>query len=291
MAKYKYTCKVCGYVVEGDKVPEKCPACGAPASEFTVEKLGGKKFLGGKENNAYIIFYSAVMVIIVAVLLAVAALSLKSRQDANVLNEKRNAILASLGATDKNYDDFITAYAVDQNGDKIDGVDVFVQLNDLKASFENNIFPVFESADGRYVIPITGQGLWGPVWGYMAFEHDLNTVSGIILDHKGETPGLGAEIATPAHQALYKGKQIFEGDQFVSIKLKKGGATPGNLHEVDAISGGTKTSDGVSAMLYSSLEHYLPWMAKQKASASDQAAVTAPAAEQESNDQNLESNE
>ena len=159
------------------------------------------------------------------------------------------------------------------------------------ASFENNIFPVFESADGRYVIPITGQGLWGPVWGYMAFEHDLNTVSGIILDHKGETPGLGAEISTPAHQALYKGKQIFEGDQFVSIKLKKGGATPGNLHEVDAISGGTKTSDGVSAMLYSSLEHYLPWMAKQKASASDQVAVTAPAAEQESNDQNLESNE
>ncbi len=65
-------------------------------------------------------------------------------------------------------------------------------------------FPVFEAADGRVVIPVTGMGLWGPVWGYIALEKDMNTVAGIIMAHKGETPGLGAEIATPKYQAQFR---------------------------------------------------------------------------------------
>ena len=99
------------------------------------------------------------------------------------------------------------------------------------------------------VIPVTGMGLWGPVWGYIALEKDMDTVAGIIMAHKGETPGLGAEIATPKYQAQFVGKKIFKGDEFVSVKLRKGGAQDPE-HEVDAISGGTKTSDGVTAMLY-----------------------------------------
>ena len=183
-----------------------------------------------KDSNVYIIIYSTVMVVVVAVLLAVAALSLKDRQDANILNEKKNAILASLSATDQNYDEFINAYAVNAEGEMIEGEDVFVLLQDLKGSFEQGKYPVFEAQDGRVVLPITGSGLWGPIWGYIALESDMNTVSGIVLDHSGETPGLGAEIATPAHQAMYKGKQLFEGDEFVSITLKKGGASEGNTH-------------------------------------------------------------
>ena len=90
-------------------------------------------------------------------------------------------------------------------------------------------------------------------------------MAGIIMAHKGETPGLGAEIATPKYQALFVGKKIFKGDEFVSVKLRKGGAQDPE-HEVDAISGGTKTSDGVTAMLYNSLHHYLPLLeAKRKA--------------------------
>ena len=92
-----------------------------------------------KDSNVYIIIYSTVMVVVVAVLLAVAALSLKDRQDANILNEKKNAILASLSATDQNYDEFINAYAVNAEGEMIEGVDVFAQLQDLKGSFEQQI--------------------------------------------------------------------------------------------------------------------------------------------------------
>ncbi len=242
-----------------------------------------------KESNVYIIIYSTVMVVVVAVLLAVAALSLKDRQDANILNEKKNAILASLGATDQNYDEFINAYAVNAKGEMIEGEDVFVLLQDLKGSFEQGKYPVFEAQDGRVVLPITGSGLWGPIWGYIALESDMNTVSGIVLDHSGETPGLGAEIATPAHQAMYQGKQLFEGDEFVSITLKKGGASEGNTHEVDAITGGTKTSDGVSAMIKGSVENYLPLLGAKKGAAVAEEVATEET--EESNVQNVEENE
>ena len=242
-----------------------------------------------KESNVYIIIYSTVMVVVVAVLLAVAAMSLKDRQDANILNEKKNAILASLSATDQNYDEFINAYAVNAEGEMIEGEDVFVLLQDLKGSFEQGKYPVFEAQDGRVVLPITGSGLWGPIWGYIALESDMNTVSGIVLDHQGETPGLGAEIATAAHQAMYKGKQLFEGDEFVSITLKKGGASEGNTHEVDAITGGTKTSDGVSAMIKGSVENYLPLLGAKKGAAVAEEVATEET--EESNVQNVEENE
>ena len=162
-------------------------------------------------------------------------------------------------------------------------VEVFALLNDLPGTFEAGKFPIFEARDGRVVIPVTGMGLWGPVWGYVALEKDMNTVAGIIMAHKGETPGLGAEIATPKYQANFVGKTIFDGDKFVSVTLRKGGAKD-PAHEVDAISGGTKTSDGVTAMLYNSLENYLPLLEAKRNAA-------APAPAEVSNEENVENNE
>ena len=168
------------------------------------------------------------------------------------------------------------------------GDDVFELLKDLQGAFDDGKFPVFEAADGRVVIPVTGMGLWGPVWGYIALEKDMDTVAGIIMAHKGETPGLGAEIATPKYQAQFVGKKIFKGDEFVSVKLRKGGAQDPE-HEVDAISGGTKTSDGVTAMLYNSMEHYLPLLEAKRKAAVEQ-VVFAPVRD-ESNEENVENNE
>ncbi len=243
-----------------------------------------------KNSNTYIIIYSVVMVVVVAVLLAVTSLSLQERQNANRLNEKKSSILTSLSATDRAYEGYISEYAVDAEGNKIEGVDVFKQMEDLKGSFEDGIYPVFEAQDGRVVIPVTGSGLWGPIWGYVALESDMSTIVGVVMDHSGETPGLGAEIATPKHQALYKGKQIFDGEQFVSVELRKGGATEQNIaHEVDAISGGTKTSDGVTQMLKNSLTNYLPFFNAKRAVA-DEAAAEVESGEV-SNEVKSESNE
>ena len=265
MATRKFRCNVCGYIHEGAAAPDKCPVCAAPASEFTEITEKKKGLFSDTNSNAYIILYSTVMVVIVATLLALAALGLQKRQYDNELNEKKQAILASLSASDQRYDEFIDAYVVDKNGARIDGEDVFALLNDLPGAYAAGKFPVFEARDGRVVVPVTGMGLWGPIWGYVALEKDMNTVAGVIMAHKGETPGLGAEISTAKYQANFVGKTIFEGDKFVSVTLRKGGAKD-PAHEVDAISGGTKTSDGVTAMLYNSLANYLPLLeAKRRA--------------------------
>lgn len=239
-----------------------------------------------KNSNSYIVIYATVMVVVVATLLAVAAMALKSRQNANVLNEKKDAILEALSASDRDYDAYVTAYAVDAEGARIDGVtgdEALQMLFDLKGAFGAGRYPVFEAEDGRIVLPVTGSGLWGPIWGYVALEQDMNTVAGAVFGHASETPGLGAEIATPKHQALYVGKTLFEGSDFVSVTLRKGGAKD-PAHEVDAITGGTKTSDGVTAMLRTSLVAYVPMLEAKRA-----AAAAAAATECETN--NAENNE
>jgi len=226
-----------------------------------------KKF--NVDSNVYIILYSVVMVVVVAALLAVVSLSLQGRQNDNALNEKKQQIVMALGEDPAaaDYDSIIAeAVMLDASGKQTDG-DVFEALQDLKGSIAAGRFPLFKAKNGCVVIPVYGAGLWDAIWGYIALEPDMNTVKGIVLDHKGETPGLGAEIATPAHQAKYAGKTVFEGDDFVSITLKKGGASPADAnyaHEVDAITGGTKTSDGVTEMIRSGLGNYLPYLKANK---------------------------
>jgi Na+-transporting NADH:ubiquinone oxidoreductase subunit C len=224
-------------------------------------------------SNAYIITYSVVMVVIVAVLLTLAAIGLKPLQDKNVLEDNKSQIMTALGSNVKT-----TPYLINKDGEVIGDKEseVFAALKDLKASYAAEEYPIFVAEDGSVVVPLFGKGLWDAIWGFVALEPDMNTIKGIVLNHKGETPGLGAEIATPKHQAMYKGKTIFEGEQFVGITLKKGGADKDNLHEVDAITGGTKTSDGVTKMIQDCLSIYEPYFKAHKVVAS----AAEPAAEQ-----------
>ncbi|MBR7183647.1 MAG: Na+-translocating NADH-quinone reductase subunit C [Alistipes sp.] len=226
-------------------------------------------------SNTYIIIYSIVMVVIVAILLSVAALGLAPRQQENMLNEKKTQIVKALGEdpATTSYDSVITkAVILDATGAVVseDVKEVFAALNDLKASFAEGRYPLFVATSG-VVAPLYGAGLWGPIWGYIALDTDMNTVKGIVLDHSGETPGLGAEITTPKHQAMYPGKTVYEGDAIVGVTLKKGGAEKGNPHQVDAITGGTKTSDGVSAMIFDCLNYYKPYFDAVRAAATVEA--------------------
>lgn len=220
--------------------------------------MSKKGFLGGKDSNAYIVFYSTVMVVIVAILLAFTYLSLKPAQDANILNEKKDAIVASLGLEKGSYDSTIEAYVVNKAGEVITTtVSPLDMLFDLPASFAAGEYPVFENkTTGEIVFPLTGKGLWDDIWGYVALESDLNTIKGVIFDHAGETPGLGAEIATPKYQAQFVGKNIYEGSKFVGINIVKGGAPEGDIHAVDAVTGGTKTSKGLEDMIKDCLSCY-----------------------------------
>lgn len=224
-------------------------------------------------SNTYIFIFSAVMVVLVALLLSTAAMNLKPYQDKNIEVEKKQNILASvkISSTPDNavelYAKYITSsFVVNNNGEKVDGLDAFTLdiKNEQSKPAKERMLPVFiaslENGSNAYVAPLRGKGLWGPIWGYMSFLPDMNTVYGAVFDHQGETPGLGAEIATKSFQQPFEGKQIFENsDQFVSIKVHKGGAKEGDIHGVDAISGGTITSKGLEAMLDSCLILYKPF--------------------------------
>lgn len=238
-------------------------------------------------SNVYIITYSVVMVVLVAVLLSLAALGLKERQEANILNEKKTQIVKALGYDVTTSYDEVVAEAALLNAEGVavenDTQKVFAALQSVKDSRAAGQFPIFKAKDGSVVLPLYGAGLWGPIWGYVALASDMNTVKGIVLDHSGETPGLGAEITTAKHQAMYVGKTVFEGEEFVGITLKKGGAAEGAMHEVDAITGGTKTSDGVSAMIKDCLASYKPYFAAAK-------AQTCSCCEHNTNELNTENN-
>lgn len=221
-------------------------------------------------KNSYTFGFATVMVVVVASLLSLAAINLKPFQDKNIELEKKQNILNSVGiqvereAASEAYAKFITeSYVVNSKGDQTDGDAFKVDLAvELKKDIEDQLFPIFVSQKENvksYILPVRGTGLWGPIWGYIALKEDLNTILGAVFDHKGETPGLGAEISLDWFQEPFQGKTIFDGDEFVSVTVVKGGAKEDDMHAVDGISGGTITADGVTAMLEERLGNYVPF--------------------------------
>lgn len=170
-----------------------------------------------KNGNSYTFIYASVMVVVVAALLSAAAISLKPKQVKNAEIEKKQNILASVHieatATDAEslYEQNIQkAYVVNAAGEEVAGDAFTVDLKKERSKpLEQRILPVFEcqTPEGlKYILPLRGTGLWGPIWGYLALNEDLNTIYGVNFDHQGETPGLGAEINTPAFQEPFRGK-------------------------------------------------------------------------------------
>jgi len=118
-----------------------------------------------------------------------------------------------------------------------------------------------------FILSVRGNGLWDEIWGNIALKEDLTTIAGATFDHKGETPGLGAEIKdNPTFPSRFKGKKIFnEAGVYTSVDVVKIGGTAGNPYAVDGISGATVTADGVSEMLERGIKYYLPYLNKQAA--------------------------
>jgi Na+-transporting NADH:ubiquinone oxidoreductase subunit C len=118
------------------------------------------------------------------------------------------------------------------------------------------------------VLPVYGFGLWNEIWGFVALESDLNTIRGVSFDHKGETPGLGARIASdPEIATRYKSKTIYDGGNLVSVNMMKGegNAYDSDPHKVDGMSGATLTGKGVNNMLLDYFESYANYLKKKKA--------------------------
>jgi Na+-transporting NADH:ubiquinone oxidoreductase subunit C len=228
-------------------------------------------------SNKYIFIFSVVMVVAVAVLLSLTALLLQPRQEKNVEVEKKMNILSSINVastkTDAEalYKEHVReSFVINTEGRHIDGVDAFtVSLHaEQKKPLVEQYLPVFiavgDNGDTLQIFPLEGKGLWGPIWGYVSLKDDMATIAGVTFDHKGETPGLGAEINTTAFESQFLDKSLYENGNFVSIKVVKGGSDPGNRHEVDAVSGGTITSKGLEAMVHDGLIKYEKYLSQNR---------------------------
>lgn len=273
MATKKFRCKVCGYVHEGDKAPEKCPMCQAPQSEFEeIVEAGAEAAAPAKKglntnSNVYTIVYAAVMVIIVAFLLVFVSQTLKERQTANVINDTKQQILSSLNLRDQA--DVASTYS------KVIKADALMQANgslqDYKGDFNTSYKSEFDKGnlhvfvaeiDGqkKYVIPMNGLGLWGTIWGYIALNEDRNTVYGVYFSHSSETPGLGGEIAGTKFQDRFPGKLVVNGRNVALKVVKYGKADKSSRYEIDGVTGATITSTGVNTMINKVLSAYVPFL-------------------------------
>ena len=226
-------------------------------------------------SNTYTIIYASVMVIIVAFLLAFVSDVLKDKQTENVELDKKKQILTSLNVNYEGedaavlYDKYIQQeLIINYAGEVIEESGAFyldVKAENDKALEERKlaVFACEVEGESKFVLPIRGAGLWGPIWGYIALDADKNTVYGTYFSHQGETPGLGAEIAKPKFQNAFKSKKIKNAaGEFVSIAIVKPGKTDDTKDYVDGISGGTITSQGVDAMLKDGLGQYVNFLNK-----------------------------
>lgn len=225
-----------------------------------------------RNSNLYTFIFAIVMVIVVASALAFTATTLKPLQAENVRKEKMQNILSTIGVNVSRdeagnlFTDYVKQeVALNADGTENTEVDAFSidLMKETKKPAEEQAFPLYiAEKEGKtyYVVPLWGAGLWKEIWGYVALDEDKNTILGASFDHAGETPGLGAEINQGWYEDQYIGKTILdENGDFVSVNALKGGADPNDMHAVDAISGGTITSEGVNKMLDERLKNYLPY--------------------------------
>lgn len=227
-----------------------------------------------RNSNAFTFGFAIALVIIVGSTLAILVTFLKPYQLKNERDKKMISILGAVNvdANRKNaqelFDQYITdSYVINAKGEVIESdipafdIDKKKEYKDKTIAVEDRIFPVFiADKDGEtyYIMSMAGVGLWGPIWGYAAVGKDLSTFYGVRFNHKGETPGLGAEIANyQQFQKQWEGKKIRNEDgSFHPMLVSKKPSDPNDPYAVDGITGGTLTSKGLEEMVNRTMAIY-----------------------------------
>ena len=230
-------------------------------------------------TNKIVIFILVITTVVAVMLTGLREVTMSTAlQNEDVFNKR--AILAALGENlDKSPDSMSDAEVLTVFNDKMEQVVLDMDGNVVKDAKAEKIdmakekkkpeaerqLPLYVYSSGGekfYIVSVRGNGLWDEIWGTIAFKSDLNTVAGASFDHKGETPGLGAEIKdNPTFPSRFKGTKIYDGSgEYVGITVRKQGKR--NDHEVDGITGATVTADGVTEMLVRGIKYYQPYFEK-----------------------------
>nr|WP_299344684.1 Na(+)-translocating NADH-quinone reductase subunit C [Allomuricauda sp.] len=238
------------------------------------------------EKNSFTVLFAVIMVVVVGSVLAFFASGLRPRIDENERFEKQQNILYAMGvnqnegAGDVNFiptnvveEEFskyikeqliLTDAGVEQKEEAY-LIDLKKQIAALKNGQEAQL-PIFiGEKDGKktYILPMYGKGLWDAIWGFMSLDENM-VVQGVYFDHKGETPGLGANIKQRYFMDDFIGESLLDGNRLAGIGVVKGNNDPANTdkedNEVDALAGATITGNGVTAMIKESLKLYEPYL-------------------------------
>lgn len=232
-------------------------------------------------SNSYILTFVAILTVVVAITLGGLreVSKSKSAQNEDIFNKR--AILSSIesqlgegvkvkGLSDEEVLNLFSPENMDQlvlnmNGEVLDSIkaeniDMAVERKKPEAERKLPLYIYKGGTEPLYILSVRGNGLWDEIWGNIALKSDVSTVAGAAFDHKGETPGLGAEIKdNPNFAANFEGKQIYSDQALKGIVVRKGGAKD-PVYEVDGISGATVTANGVSEMLDRGLKYYEPYL-------------------------------
>lgn len=237
------------------------------------------------ESQIKTITVALILSVVCSVALAAAVTLLKPIQQTNQALDKQRKILAAAGVLAEGQGDATEVnakfasferYLVDLNTGAYTRIELDDRYDQRKAtkqtdssmalSGEQDVADIKRRAEKadvyvlrdeagqlkRLVLPVSGYGLWSTMYGYLVLEKDANTVAGITFTDQAETPGLGGEIDNPKWQAQWIGKQVYDTEGVAALHLKKGGvdpAKPDAAYQVDALSGATLTSNGVSNMV------------------------------------------
>lgn len=224
-------------------------------------------------SNVYTVVYTTVIVVIVAAVLAFVAGKLGPAQDANAKAETLRQMMSAAGIkpTEELYatknadilqlyaDSIEEAYTIGLDGEKNgelsvskDNIELVDRLKPQNKAIKEGgkaTLPVYVFKSGVIAIPVYGAGLWGPVWGYIAFQPDCRTIAGAYFDHESETPGLGAKIKDEEwFREKFQGKTVNFGSEPL-FNLSKNAEATGASNAVDAITGATMTSKGLNEAL------------------------------------------
>ena len=233
-----------------------------------------------KDSNGYTFGFAITMVVVVGSILAGVAMATKPYKEKNDEVKKKMNIVKALmdtqaekdAITRKNAADEFSKYVnlddaivLDMNGNVKEGVNAFdvdirKENRDKTLAPEDKNYPLYVAqVNGKaaYVIPVVGKGLWGPIWGNICLGDDMNTIKGATFDHKGETPGLGAEIKQAFFINGWIGEKVAdENGDFEKFEVVKDNSGT-KEKKVDGITGGTITSKGVEEMVNRCLQPYM----------------------------------
>lgn len=238
-----------------------------------------------KESNGFTFGFAITLVVVVGTVLALLAMGLKPMREQNAKVKKQLDILSAMLDLDKEginrknaakefekYINLDEALVLDMNGNVKEGVNAFdvdiqTEYKDKKLKDSDKNYPLFvANQDGKklYIIPIVGKGLWGPIWGNICLDEDMSSIKGASFGHKGETPGLGAEIQQKFFIDRWIGEKISDDNgDFAKFEIVKDGSGM-NPQKVDGITGGTITSKGVEEMANRCLSVYAAYFKSLK---------------------------